>query len=46
MMKRALILGGSGGLSGMLAKMAEACYEEVWILTRGRRKTEGAYLTG
>lgn len=23
--------------------MAEACYEEVWILTRGRRKTEGAY---
>lgn len=42
-MKRALILGGSGGLSGTLARMAESCFEEVWVLTRGKRKVQGAY---
>lgn len=42
-MKRALILGGSGGLSGTLAELAEKVYDEVWVLTRGNRKIEGKY---
>lgn len=33
---KALIIGGSGGLSGMLASMAKETYE-VWALTRGKR---------
>ena len=36
-MKKALIIGGSGGLSGRLATLAKEEYE-VWALTRGRRK--------
>lgn len=39
-MKRALILGGSGGLSGTLAEMAQKYYDEIWVLTRGNRKVE------
>lgn len=35
-MKNALIIGGSGGLSSVLAKMAMKDYS-VWTLTRGRR---------
>lgn len=42
-MKKALILGGSGGLSGILAELAEKVYDEVWVLTRGNRKIEGNY---
>lgn len=42
-MKKALILGGTGGLSGTLAKLAEQYYDEVWILTRGQRKVDGNY---
>ncbi len=34
---KALIIGGSGGLSGSLAKKAMKQYE-VWALTRGRRR--------
>lgn len=41
--KKALILGGSGGLSGILAKLAEEYYEEIWILTRGKKIVEGKY---
>ena len=33
---KALIIGGSGGVSGMLASMAKETYE-VWALTRGKR---------
>ena len=33
---KALIIGGSGGLSGALASMAKESYE-VWALTRGKR---------
>ncbi len=33
---KALIIGGSGGLSGMLASMTKETYE-VWALTRGKR---------
>ena len=33
---KALIIGGSGGLSGTLASMAQETYE-VWTLTRGSR---------
>lgn len=36
MKKKALIIGGSGGLSGRLATMAQAEYD-VWVLTRGKR---------
>ncbi|MBQ7926298.1 MAG: NAD-dependent epimerase/dehydratase family protein [Lachnospiraceae bacterium] len=36
MKKKALIIGGSGGLSGRLAVMAQQEYE-VWALTRGKR---------
>lgn len=36
MKKRALIIGGSGGLSGRLATMAQKEYD-VWVLTRGKR---------
>ena len=36
MKKTALILGGSGGLSGRLATMAQTEYD-VWVLTRGKR---------
>lgn len=36
MKKKALIIGGSGGLSGRLAVLAEEHYE-VWTLTRGKR---------
>lgn len=36
MKKKALIIGGSGGLSGRLATMAQKEYE-VWALTRGKR---------
>lgn len=36
MKKKALIIGGSGGLSGRLAEMARQEYE-VWALTRGKR---------
>ena len=36
MKKRALIIGGSGGLSGRLATMAQTEYD-VWVLTRGKR---------
>lgn len=36
MKKKALIIGGSGGLSGRLAVMAQPQYE-VWCLTRGKR---------
>jgi len=35
-MKKALIIGGSGGLSGRLATLAQENYE-VWALTRGKR---------
>lgn len=35
-MKKALIIGGSGGLSGRLAVMAKEYYE-VWAVTRGKR---------
>lgn len=35
-MKKALIIGGSGGLSGRLATMAKEQYE-VWAVTRGKR---------
>lgn len=41
-MGRALILGGSGGLSGTLAALAEKVFDEVWVLTRGRRPVEGS----
>ncbi len=37
MNKKALIIGGSGGLSGRLAVMAKEGYE-VWVLTRGIRE--------
>lgn len=36
MKKKALIIGGSGGLSGRLATMAQKEYD-VWVLTRGKR---------
>ena len=36
MKKKALIIGGSGGLSGRLATMAQIEYN-VWVLTRGKR---------
>ncbi len=36
MKKKALIIGGSGGLSGRLAVLAKEYYE-VWTLTRGKR---------
>lgn len=36
MKKKALIIGGSGGLSGRLATMAQTEYD-VWVLTRGKR---------
>lgn len=36
MKKKALIIGGSGGLSGRLAVLAEKEYD-VWTLTRGKR---------
>ena len=36
MKKKALIIGGSGGLSGRLAVLAQEHYE-VWTLTRGKR---------
>lgn len=36
MKKKALIIGGSGGLSGRLAVMASQQYE-VWAVTRGKR---------
>jgi len=36
MKKKALIIGGSGGLSGRLATMAQKKYD-VWVLTRGKR---------
>ncbi len=36
---KALIIGGSGGLSGTLASMAKEVYE-VWALTRGTRPLE------
>ncbi len=34
---KALIIGGSGGLSSVLAAMAKEIYEEVFVLTRGLR---------
>ncbi len=36
MKKKALIIGGSGGLSGRLAVLAQEQYD-VWTLTRGKR---------
>ena len=40
MKKKALIIGGSGGLSGRLAVMAQKEYD-VWVLTRGKRPLPG-----
>ena len=43
MKKKALIIGGSGGLSGRLATMAQKEYD-VWALTRGKRPLpDGVY---
>lgn len=43
-MKKALIIGGSGGLSGRLATLAQENYE-VWALTRGKRILPSTSLT-
>lgn len=37
-MKKALIIGGSGGLSSVVAKLAMKNGYEVWALTRGKRE--------
>jgi len=37
-MKKALIIGGSGGLSSVVARKAMENGYEVWALTRGQRK--------
>ncbi len=39
-----LILGGSGGLSGTLARMALKQGKEVWTVTRGKRSLPEEYI--